>query len=201
MREILPGVHHWTTLHEGIGQRVHSYYLSATEPAVLIDPRVPAQGLEAFRAAPPRHAYLTNRHHYRHSDRFAAAFGTEIWCHTAGLHEFSRGEKVTAFQHGDVLPSGVQALAVGVLCPEETALYIPLHDGILALGDAIIREHGALAFVPDPLMGDDPAAVRRGLAEVFRNHLEREFDHLLFAHGAPWIGGAKEGLRRFLDSL
>lgn len=142
MQEILPGVHHWTTFHEGIGQRVHSYYLTATEPAVLIDPRVPAQGLGVFRAAPPRHAYLTNRHHYRHSDRFAAAFGTEIWCHTAGLHEFSDGEQVTAFQHNDLLPGGVQALAVGVLCPEETALYIPLHAGILALGDAIIREHG-----------------------------------------------------------
>lgn len=53
MQEILPGVHHWTTFHEGIGQRVHSYYLTATEPAVLIDPRVPAQGLGVFRAAPP----------------------------------------------------------------------------------------------------------------------------------------------------
>lgn len=108
---------------------------------------------------------------------------------------------MTAFQHNDLLPGGVQALAVGVLCPEETALYIPLHAGILALGDAIIREHGALAFVPDPLMGDDPVAVKRGLAEVFRDHLERQFDHLLFAHGAPWIGGAKGELRRFLDNL
>ena len=99
------------------------------------------------------------------------------------------------------MPGGVQALAVAVLCPEETALYIPLHGGILALGDAIIREYETLAFVPDSLMGDDPAAAKRGLAQVFRQHLQREFDHLLLAHGAPSIGGAKAELERFLDSL
>lgn len=200
MDEILPGVFHWTTFHQGIGQRVHSYYLSATEPAVVIDPRVPAQGLAVFQATPPRHAFLTNRHHYRHSDRFEAAFGTQVWCHAAGLHEFTHGEAVTAFDHGDTLPGGVQALPVGVLCPEETALYIPLSGGILALGDAIIREQGELAFVPDDLMGDDPQGVKRGLVAAFRGHLDRDFDHLLLAHGEPVVGDAKAMLRRFLDA-
>ena len=50
-------------------------------------------------------------------------------------------------------------------------------------------------------MGDDPEAVKRGLRKVFLAHLERDFDHLLFAHGKPWIGGAKVGLRQFLEGL
>jgi len=63
---------HWKTFHEGIQAYVHSYYLNVTDPPVLIDPRVPAQGIEWFTAhGAPQHIYLTNRHHYRHSDRFS----------------------------------------------------------------------------------------------------------------------------------
>jgi hypothetical protein len=118
-----------------------------------------------------------------------------------GLHEFKKGEKVEAFNHGDELPGGILALKVGVLCPEETAFYIPLDKGIISIGDAIIREDDELGFVPDYLMGDDPEAVKRGLRKVFQRHLKRDFDHLLFAHGKPWIGGGKAGLRQFLKGL
>lgn len=201
MQEILPDIHHWTTFHEGIGARVHSYYIACVSPAVLIDPRVPAEGLAWFEGhPPPRHIYLTNRHHFRHSDQFRQAFGVTVWCHRAGLHEFSASEAVKPFEHGDRLPGGIMALAVGVLCPEETALRIPCAGGILAIGDALVRNGKAIGFVPDYLMGDDPEAVKRGLIAVFKGHLRRRFDHLLFAHGTPWIGGAKEGLRRFLET-
>lgn len=200
MQEILPGVHHWITFHEGIGQPVHSYYLSAAEPAVVIDPRVPAEGLGAFAARPPAHALLTNRHHYRHSARFKEAFGLTVWCHRDGLHEFKQGEEVRPFLHGDTLPGGIHALPVGELCPEETALYFPPR-GTISLGDALIRVDGELRFVPDDYMGEDPEAVRRGLKRSLAALLQRDFDHLLLAHGEPWIGGGKEGLRRFLESL
>lgn len=203
MKEILPSVFHWTTFHEGIQAYVHSYYINATDPAVLIDPRVPAQGLEWFAAhGMPQHIYLTNRHHYRHSDRFAACYDAQVWCHKDGLHEFTKGEKVTGFTHGKELPGGVLALKVGVLCPEETALYFPLNGGLLSIGDAIVRSRGKLGFVLDEYMGDDPEGVKRGLRKIFLKHVhEREFDHLLFAHGAPWIDGAKDGLRKFLEGL
>ena len=203
MKEILPGVFHWTTFHEGIQAYVHSYYINATDPAVLIDPRVPKQGLEWFAAhGAPQHIYLTNRHHYRHSGRFVARYGVQVWCHKDGLHEFTHGEKVKSFAHGKELPGGILALKVGVLCPEETALYLPLHGGLLCIGDAIVRYRGKLGFVPDAYMGDDPEGVKRGLRKVFLRHVrEREFDHLLFAHGAPWIEGAKSGLRKFLEGI
>ncbi len=202
MRRILSGVYHWTTFHEKIGHEVHSYYVSAVEPAILMDPRVPKEGLEGFRKLPrPEHVYLTNRHHYRHSDRFQKAFGCKVWCHRAGLHEFTKGEKVAPFRHGDRLPGGVLALEVGVLCPEETALFIPAAGGVLALGDALIRYDGRLGFVPDEFMGDDPEAVKRGLAKAFRRLLRRKFNHLLLAHGRPIVRGAKAKLRAFVESL
>lgn len=199
VREILPGLFHWTTFHEGIGEDVHSYYIADAEPAILIDPRVPEQGIEWFEGRPrPAHIYLTNRLHYRHSDRFAKAFHATVWCHRAGLHHFNKKHPVRGFNHGDVLRGGIQALPVGVLCPEETALYWPERKGVLSIGDAIIRDADTLAFVPDELMGDDPEAVKTGLRAVFERHLAVPFDHLLFAHGEPWVGHAKSALKRFL---
>ncbi|MDA8382818.1 MAG: hypothetical protein M0037_07140 [Betaproteobacteria bacterium] len=200
MEELLPGIFHWTSFHEGIRQDVHSYYCTGVEPAFLLDPRVPDDGLGWFEAHErPAHSYLTNRHHYRHSDRFATQFGTSVWCHRDGLHAFTHGEQVRPFDHGDALPGGVLALKVAALCPEETAFLIPLHGGILALGDSVVRAGDRLAFVPDDLMGDDPAGVKRGLREALGNHVAAHaFDHLLLAHGEPWIGGGKMGLRAFL---
>ncbi|MDA2920520.1 hypothetical protein MYX76_13685 [Desulfobacterota bacterium AH_259_B03_O07] len=202
MQEILPGIFHWITFHEEIKQDVHSYYIGATDPAVLIDPRVPAEGIKWFETQkPPKHIHLTNRHHYRHSGQFAEFFNTTVWCHKDGLHEFTRGEEVKPFNHGDELSGGILALKVGVLCPEETALYISHSGGVIAIGDAIVRYGDDLGFVPDYLMGEEPEAVKHGLRSVFLSHLERDFDHLLFAHGKPWISGAKMGLRQFLEGL
>ncbi len=150
---------------------------------------------------PPQHIFLTNRLHDRDSFEIAATLNAKVWCNRSSLHEFEKDQRVELFNHGDDLPGGVRALEVGVLCPEETALYIPLAGGILAIADAIVRDGDDLGFVPDYLLGDDPEDVKRGLREVFTRHLDIDFDHLLFAHGSPWIGGAKEGLRRFLERL
>ena len=87
MQEILPGIFHWMTFHHGIEQDVHSYHIAVLDPPVLIDPRVPAEGLGWFKAhKPPLHIYLTNRHHYRQSGRFEDYYGTKVWCHKDGLH-------------------------------------------------------------------------------------------------------------------
>jgi hypothetical protein len=211
MRKVLPGLYHWTALHEKIHIPVHSYYLAGER--VVIDPMVPREGVEWFRRhGPPENILLTNRHHYRHSSRFVKAYGSTVWCHRSGLHEFTRGEQVQAFDHGDELPGGILALEVGALCPEETALYIrksyfdeqdggpaQTAGGALAFGDALIRYRGRLGFVPDDYMGEDPEAVKQGLLAAFRRLLRRDFDRLLFAHSAPMVGGGKAALKRFCE--
>src|SRR5215510_14654469 len=88
MDEILPGVFHWTTFHDGIGPEVHSHYAAGAR--ALIDPMVPGEGLGWFEGERrPEVILLTNRHHYRHSDRFVDAFGCTVLCHEEGLHEFA----------------------------------------------------------------------------------------------------------------
>jgi hypothetical protein len=196
MEEIVPHIFHWTTFHPDIEQDVHSYCVTGLGPVVLIDPMVPSDGLGWFERHKPAHIYLTNRLHYRGSDRFAKEFGTKVWCHVAGLHEFAPRQKVNGFEHGDELPGGIVAMKVDALCPEETALLIPIGKGALAMGDAVIRENEHLEFVPDSLMGDDPEAVKLGLRAAFSALLDQRFEHLLLAHGRPFVKGGKDALRQ-----
>ncbi|MEA2284800.1 MAG: hypothetical protein QOJ21_843 [Solirubrobacteraceae bacterium] len=198
MNEVLPGVLHWTTMHDGIGQPVHSHY--AVESGALIDPRVPDGGVEdVARYGRPERILLSNRHHLRHSEQFAAAFGCPIRCHEAGLHEFSDGPEVQGFRFGDEVAPGIRALEMGALTPEDTVFHLDAGPGALLFADGLIRMgDGSLSYVPDFLMGDDPEGVKRGLHESLRRLLDVEFDALLFAHGDPLPSGGKAALRAFV---
>jgi hypothetical protein len=199
IREVLPGVHHWTAIHPRIKLPVDSYYI---EPArVVLDPMVPREGLKWFeQRETPNQIVLTNRHHLRHSERYAKAFGCPIRCSDAGLHEFERGPKVEGFAFGEELAPGITAYQLGAICPDDTALHIRIADGeALAFADGLTRPRGGgLTFVPGFLMGDDPSPVRAGLRESLRRMLDLDFDNLLFAHGEPLIGGGKVALREFV---
>ena len=200
IREVLPGVHHWTAIHPRIRVPVDSYYVQAAR--VVIDPIVPREGLEWFADRPaPTQVLLTNRHHLRHSTRYAETFGCPIRCSEPGLHEFATGPAVEAFAFGEEVAPGITAHQVGAICPDDTALHIRTADGgALALADGLQRPRGGgLTFVPGVLLGDDPPAVRAALRESLRGLLDLEFDHLLFAHGDPLIGGGKRALREFVS--
>jgi hypothetical protein len=192
MREILPGVWHWTTVHERYGIEISSYLLG-TE-GVVIDPRVPDGGLDAVaEIAEPAVAVLTNRHHYRHAGRFAERFGTRVLVNRLGAQEFTNGEPVEFFDAGDELPGGLRSVPVGAICADETALHIPAHRAV-AVADGLVRvpSDAPLRFVADALM-HDPARTKAGLVDAYRRVLELDWDTLLLAHGHPLVGG--EGRR------
>ena len=199
MEELVPGLFRWTAFHEGIRMPVSSLFV-AGEAAALVDPMLPEGGVEAVaRLGTPQAIVLTNRHHLRHSERFADAFGCPILYHEAGLHEFADGgPDVTPFRFGDTLRPGIEALELDAICAEETTLRIAAGDGVLAFADAIVRYGEEIGFVPDRLLGDDPEQVKRDIRAALARLLDHDFDTLAFAHGEPIVGAGRAALERFL---
>jgi hypothetical protein len=197
LSEPIPGVFAWTNAHPNHGKEVWSYWVPAA--GAVIDPLLADdQGTDAFAEEPPRRVLLTNRHHLRSSERFAEELGSTIRCHRAGLHEFEGGPEVIGFDWGEEVAPGIEALEVDAICDEETALLIAEAEA-LSIADSIVRDGGELGFVSDGLLGDDPEGVKRGIREAYSRLLDREFDHLLFAHGNPLMGEAKAALRAFCE--
>lgn len=206
MDEIFPGLLSWTAFRETIGQPVHSAYV--VEARTLIDPMVPPEGLGAFGRADlpaPERIVLSNRHHRRHSARFAERFNCIVAVNERGLYEIQdQPLRVRGFRPGDELAPGVTAQPVGVLCPDESAIHVAHGPGALAVADGVVRAHddGGLGFVPDHLLGDDPAAIQQGLAKAYLKLAEElEFTTLLLAHGAPVVGDGREALKAFAEAV
>jgi hypothetical protein len=197
MREVLPGVLHWTTFHEGIGVRVSSYYV---EPAgALIDPRMPDEGADWLAGrARPQQVVLTSGLHVRHAAQFADAFGCVVRASPEALDRVGGNLDAELYRDGDEIAPGITALRIGALCPDEYALHVAVAEGAIAFADALHSYGDEIGFFSDDLLGDDPAAVKAGLRDALRALLARDFDHLLFAHGEPIIGGGKAVLRAFL---
>lgn len=206
MDEVIPGILHWTTFHEGIGQTVHSHL--HTPSGAVFDPRLPEGGVEALAAAVlPTVVLLSNRHHLRHAQAVAEAYGVPIKVSEPGLHEFQGAGKpaVTGFAFGEEVAPGVTALELPALTPEDTVFRIASSDPdvlpALLFADSLIHHDGELAYVPDFLMGDDPETVKQGLTAGLRRLLDEAapFDTLLFAHGVPIASGGRDRLAAFLE--
>ncbi len=201
-KEIVPGLYHWTAIQPAIGMPVSSYYLARER--VLIDPLLPGpRGLAWLKAhGPPEHILLTNRLHSRHSAKLVATFGCAVWCNRAGMHNMAAELRARPFTPRAQLPGGVRAVKIGVLCPDESALLLPSVRAA-AVADGVIRDgDGPLEFVPDGLLAEDPAdaeKIKRGLKAAYRRLAKERFDHLLLAHGQPWLNDGRAALRAWAE--
>jgi hypothetical protein len=198
IEEVLPGLFHWSAVHEGLGHLAHSSL--HLDSRTLIDPVVPAKGLDAIEAlGAPRRIVLSNRHHYRHSRRFAKRFSCPVLCHEAGLGYLAETGPVQGFSFDEQLADGLRALELAAICAEESTLALDVADGVLSFGDGLTRaEDGSLRFMPDGLLGDEPEAVKAALRKNLSRMLEEDFDALLFAHAEPVLGGGRALLSGFL---
>jgi hypothetical protein len=196
MEEIAPGIWHWSAYHPRIRTQVSSYYVAPA--GAVIDPMLPDEGLAWFeeRDERPSRVLLTNRHHYRRSDKFVEAFGSEVRASRPGMHEFEGGPEVRPFDFGDEVAPGIVAHEIGGICPDDSALHIQHGGGAIAFADGVIR-YGSVGFVPDSLW-DDPENEKAEVCDSVRRLLDLDFDHLLFAHGEPLAGGGKDALRELV---
>lgn len=197
IRELAPGILHWKVRHPNIGADVSSYLL--TESRVLLDPMLPAEGLDWFeeKGLRPAAIVLTNRHHWRGSGELVARYGCAVHVSRPGLHEFGEDRPVEPFDFGATLPGGIVAHEVGVISPDETALEIPEVKAV-AVADGVVS-YDRLSFVPDHLM-DEPEHTKRGLYDRFERLADRvDFEHLLVAHGDPVVLNGRAELREWAN--
>jgi glyoxylase-like metal-dependent hydrolase (beta-lactamase superfamily II) len=192
MEEILAGIFHWKVEHPRIKIDVDCHFVAASGTA--IDPLLPPEGIEWFEGRNLQQVVLSNRHHLRHGAQLAERFGCPILCHEAGLHEFEAGPSVDGFAFGDRIAADVVALEMDAICPEDTVLRIEAGEGALLFADSLVH-YGEVGFVPDNLIGDDPETVKRQIRARCGQLLDESFEHLLFAHGDPIVGGGREALQ------
>jgi hypothetical protein len=193
IHEVVPGVLHWTAPHPSARLESGSHYL--VDEGVLIDPIAPPEGPAWFDDRQIRAILLTNRHHTRSAFDLQDRLGVPVRAPRTGMHDLP-ADRVQPFEFGDDLGSGIRPHAISETWPDETALAIPGHRAV-AIADGVINYDG-LDFFPDSLLGDDPEAEKQRLRDGFAAlAAEVDFDHLLFAHGTPIVGDAREQLRRF----
>ena len=199
IREVEPGIHHWTAIHPRLRLPVDSYYI---EPArMVLDPMVPREGLEWFeRERPPARSSsptdtisaIASATRRRSAVRSVAARPA---CTSSSAARRSRGSRSgRSWRRGSSHTSWERSAPT---TPRYTSRTPAAARSRFADGLARPRG-GGLTFVPGFLMGDDPTPVRAGLRESLRRLLDLEFDNLLFAHGEPLIGGGKVALREFV---
>jgi len=197
MRELLPGLFHWTTEHPNLGQEVSSHYMR--DAAAVIDPLVPPEGLGAVRdLGPVDHVVLSCRHHDRDHAEFVAEFGAAFHVSEAGVQEYP-GEAVEPYPIGPAIVPGINAVANGPIAPDDTVLRLEVEGGALLFADSLLRSDSELSFMPDSLLGDDPDRVRSDITAALAGLLDLEFDTLLFAHGDPLVRGGHDALAEFVE--
>jgi hypothetical protein len=199
MDEILPGIHCWSARHPDIGMRVRSCFVEAA--GIVVDPLEPEDGWDFFDALdlPAQQVVLTSGLHWRHSDRFRDRYGATIRAPAAGLHRWEGSDReAEPYDAGDELAPGVVAVTVGGIAPDDMALHLQHGSGAIAFADALLSTPGgSLAYMPDYLW-EDPRTEQEAVRDSLRGLLDREFDALLFAHGAPIASGGHSALRDFV---
>jgi hypothetical protein len=198
MNEIAPGIFHWTALHAPINARVSSYFIAPA--GVVLDPKCPEDGGWEALPGEPRQVLLTSGHHARDSADCARTFGIPIRASREAAEHLGGALSVETFGHHDEPAPGVTAIHIGKLSPDEGAFHIAVDRGAIAFADGLNHYGDALGFFPDELLGEHPDRVKEGLKQSFQGLLERDFAHLLFAHGDPLVGHGKRALRDFITS-
>ena len=197
MREILPGVWHWTAEHPDIDQEVSSYYLE--DAGAMLDPILGDDGLDAFGDWTVRQVILTNRLHTRDTAEVSAAHGARVRAPRAAMHHLEdRPFTVEPFAPGEEVAPGVRALELAAIAPDDGVLHIDGGPGALHFADGLrLMDDGELALMPDSLM-DDPEEVKRRSYARFEEFVELDFEALLFAHSGPLVEGGRDQLAYFL---
>ncbi len=194
MKELLPGIHVWSTFSDRIQLDLNGYHVVAGGEALLIDPPPVSdeQAAALERLGRPATIVVTNVHHLRAAPEVRKRFGARLLVPALdrqGIEASVDG----AFADGDRVGPFTCRLLRDQKSPGETALHWP-ERRLLVLGDAVWgKPAGALSLLPDAKYAD-VAAARAGLRPL----LELDVDAVLMGDGTPILSGGQQALRALL---
>lgn len=202
IRQIAPHLWWWTAPHpdwgpddfvdgEGWQREVSCYALVEGDDLVLFDPLVPAGEEETFWAAldadvahhGPPSILITVCWHVRSAPVILERYeGATLWAHAPSADEVGKRAPVSrTFSDGDVLPGGVEAIALHHM--DEAAFWLPSH-GALVFGDSLLGYPDDVKMCPESWLreGESFDKLRRSTERALNAKHPRR---LLLTHGGP----------------
>jgi glyoxylase-like metal-dependent hydrolase (beta-lactamase superfamily II) len=201
IRELEPRLWWWTAPHpewgpkdfmdgEGWEREVSSYALVEDDSLVLFDPLVPTGEEDAFWAAldgdvehhGPPEILITVYWHARSSREILDRYeGAKLHAHAPAQEEVAKRAPVTStFAGGDVLPGGVEAIAMHHM--NEAAFWLPGHRS-LVFGDSLLGYDNCVELSPSSWLREGESVAEQRASVV--RALGREPAQLLLTHGGP----------------
>ena len=194
MRELAPGLHHWTAPHPAAESEpepgspadwpaaVGSTLYLTPDAAIFIDPLVPGElwpALDERVGSRPVVVLTTMRFHGRTREAVVARYD---------------GRKV---RYDAPMPAGVDALPFPRF--DETMYWLP-GPAALVPGDRLVGDGaGGVRMCPDSWLGYLYPAVTPGeLRDTLRSLLELPVEHVLCSHWDPVVGDGHAALARAL---
>ncbi len=210
MREIAPGLHHWTARHpewhpSGFGDEVGSYALVVDEALLLVDPLVDddvgADELERLAGRRSVHVLITIGYHVRSAAPLAQRLGGRIWGPPAAARRLAGDASFTELAPGVEGPAGATALRIGKPVRGERPLWLPSH-GAVAFGDSIVGTPGGelRMWAHEHIDARRRRFYRERFAPTLAPMLDLPVQAILVTHGEPVTDDAVSALRACIEA-
>jgi hypothetical protein len=208
MREVAPGLLHWTARHPEwhpgeFGAEVGSYAALTDDELLLVDPLAAPDELDGLLRERVS-ILITIGYHVRSAEELWKRWRRRVQVTIHGPPNAGKRLPAKAFSElrpGDEGPAGVRAFAIGRPVRGERPLWIPSHEA-LAFGDAIVTNtDGELCmWIQDPLNDERAAFYRDRFAPTLQPLLELPLKRVLVTHGPPVLKNAAAALRRAVEA-
>jgi metallo-beta-lactamase superfamily protein len=198
MKTIVPGIQQWSFFSQEKQLDFNGLLLTVNDHCILVDP--PPMEAADRTAILKRHTVdyilLTNRDHVREAQACRRDFKAKVYAPEADapLMEISVDK---TYKDSELLPGGLWVIHLkDMKSPGESALFLDMGKGYLILGDALIgRQAGQLNLLPADRFADVNKA-----RESLKRLLKYNFDAVLVGDGTAILAGAKEAVRRAIES-
>ena len=210
MRELAPGLLHWTARHpawhpEGFGDEVGSFALETDDALLLVDPLLTADDhvdeLGALAGGRPVHVLITIGYHVRSAAALAQRLRAHVWGPPAAGRRLPGDAPFTELEPGTEGPACATTYRIGRPVRGERPLWLPSH-GAVAFGDSVVATaDGELRMWAQEHVDDRRRRFyRERFAPTLTPILDLPVRAVLVTHGEPVTEGAATALRGAVEA-